>query len=140
MSAMGSACGIEAGGGAGGGGGGGAAPQELRELSPSEKDACAAKTKKLHSKIRWDKPFPEIEALLDPYTTNWADQQNGNTCIHLAAQNGHRHICEVLITRKDLRCDVNKQNGGGQTALHMTVAYDYFWISKMLCKVREVLV
>ena len=79
-----------------------------------------------------------IEPLLDPYTVNFPDAQNGNTCIHLAAQNGHRHTVEILVNRADLRCDVNKQNGGGQTALHMTVAYDYFWISKMLCKARAV--
>ena len=104
----------------------------ISELSEAKKAEISEKTKKLHSKVRWDKPLAEIEALLDGYTVNWADAQNGNATIHLAAQNGHRHIVEVLLARKDLACDVNRQNGGGQTALHMAVAYDYFWISKML--------
>ena len=77
---MGSACGIEGaaaagGGGEGGGGASAAGPPVLRQLSPEEEQACAAKTKKLHSCIRWDKPFGDIEALLDPYTTNFADAQ-----------------------------------------------------------------
>eukprot|EP01052_Picozoa_sp_SAG31_P032576 SAG31_NODE_3584_length_4100_cov_1.957761_5_plen_83_part_00 len=28
--------------------------------------------------------------------------------------------------------DVNTQNNNGQTALHMSVAYDYFWTTKLL--------
>ena len=32
----------------------------------------------------------------------------------------------------DKKCDLNAQNGTGQTALHMARAYDYYWCAKIL--------
>jgi hypothetical protein len=49
------------------------------------------------------------------------DASNGNCPIHIAAQNGHLEILKVLVEKG---ADVNAQNGGGQTPLHMTVSYD----------------
>jgi len=64
----------------------------------------------------------EVNGLLAATDVNCADPQNGNRPIHLAAQNGHATLTHLLISKK---CDVNAQNNGGQTALHMAIEYDY---------------
>ena len=45
-----------------------------------------------------------------------ADSQNekGNTALMWASQNGHKAVCELLITRG---CNVDMQDKGGNTAL-----------------------
>ena len=57
------------------------------------------------------------------------DAKTGNFPIHIAAQNGHRHIVKMLI---DAGANVNAQNNNGLTALHMSVEYDYYFTSKVL--------
>ena len=88
-------------------------------------------TKKLHSKVRWGKELAEIEPFLKAKADgiNCKDAGNGNTPIHIAAQNGHFHLVKYLVENN---CDCNAQNGTGNTALHMAVAYDYFWCAKLL--------
>ena len=56
-------------------------------------------------------------------------KQNGNTCIHIAAQNGHQKLDKGLIEKG---CDVNAQNNSENTALHMASEYGYFWSAKLL--------
>ena len=133
---MGSACGVPDGAPAAAASPAAAPAVVLRpweELSPEEQADVADRAKVLHSKVRWDKPWAEIAPHADARTVNHADAQNGNTVIHLAAQNGHRHTVELLLSRADLACDLDAQNKGGQTALHMAVAYDYVWIARALC-------
>ena len=50
-------------------------------------------TKKFHSKVRWGKELAEIEPFLKakPDGINCKDATNGNTPIHIAAENGHFH-------------------------------------------------
>jgi ankyrin repeat protein len=57
------------------------------------------------------------------------DKATGNYPIHIAAQNGHRHIVKMLL---DAGANVNAQNNNGLTALHMSVEYDYYFTSKVL--------
>ena len=47
----------------------------------------------------------------------------------MAAQNGHVGLVRMLVAKG---CDVDARNNGGQTALHMAVAYDYFWTAQVL--------
>ena len=47
---------------------------------------------------------------------------NGNTALHVAAQNGKLSIAKWLL---GLGVDVNRQNATGQTPLHYAVAYQY---------------
>ena len=44
------------------------------------------------------------------------DPNNGNTTMHIAAQNGNVQMVELAISAG---ADVNQQNKGGQTGLHM---------------------
>jgi len=87
---------------------------------------------KFHSVIRWGKPIAELEAFTnaDKNVANAKDEKNGNQAIHLAAQNGHIEITKWLCDK--CGADVNGQNGKGQTALHMSVAYDFYEQTKYL--------
>lgn len=60
---------------------------------------------------------------------NCADEQNGNRPIHIAAQNGHLGILELLVK---LKVEINAKNGKGNTGVHMAVGYDYFECAKIL--------
>ena len=92
-------------------------------------DAAAMLTK-FHSVVRWGKPLDDIKAALEAVKTAGGngvedpDPQNGNRVIHLSAQNGHLHITKWLVS--DSKCDINSQNNKGQTALHMSSAYDMY--------------
>lgn len=52
---------------------------------------------------------------------NIRDGGNGNTCLHIASQNGHFDMVKLLLSRG---ADVDAVNNGGQTALHMAVSYE----------------
>ena len=54
-------------------------------------------------------------------TANKKDGKNGNTALHIAAQNGHLDLCKLLVSKG---ADVNAQNAGGNTPLHMVTSYD----------------
>mmetsp|Transcript_20451 Transcript_20451/g.51675 ORF Transcript_20451/g.51675 Transcript_20451/m.51675 type:complete len:187 (+) Transcript_20451:162-722(+) len=79
---------------------------------------------KFHSAVRWGKPVAEIEALVgaDPSVVNGEDEKNGNSAIHIAAQNGHIELTKYLQSKG---ANLNAQNKKGQTALHMSVEYDF---------------
>jgi len=50
------------------------------------------------------------------HTCRLQDPRNGNTALHIAAQNGHMGMLELVM---GAGADVNIQNKGGQTGLHM---------------------
>lgn len=95
----------------------------------------AAKISKIHSAIRWNKSQEDLEALVADVGTTWVaallaeDPKNGNHCLHIAAQNGHCSLVKFLL---DKQADVNSQNGRGQTPLHMSVEYDFYFQSRVL--------
>jgi len=88
---------------------------------------------KFHSAVRWCKPWAEIEASLGENSlataVRWQDPKNGNTALHIASQNGHLDIVNKLMAAG---APLNAQNGKGQTALHMSVEYDFYFVSKAL--------
>lgn len=85
----------------------------------------------VHSACRWNTAsIDEMKKLLiDPRSVNCVDPGNGNTPLHIAAQNGHSEIVTLLIT---LQASLNAQNGSGNTPLHMSIEYDYYETSKLL--------
>ncbi|CAD7942871.1 unnamed protein product [Amoebophrya sp. A25] len=79
---------------------------------------------KFHSAVRWGKEIKELEPMCTPDLVNAADPKNGNRAIHISAQNGHQAITEWLVSKG---ADVNAQNNKGQTPLHMSVEYDFYY-------------
>ena len=87
-------------------------------------------TRKIHTAIRWNKDFDNIKELLEPEgACDFVDPQNGNAAIHIAAQNGHTNVVELLLQKK---CNMNAKNLKGNTALHMAIGYDYYETAKFL--------
>ena len=83
---------------------------------------------KLHSLIRWNKEPLKMRELLSlkPKLVNEHDPKNGNTAIHIAAQNGHLDVVTMLI---ESGADVDAKNNKGNTALHVS---RFFFLNKML--------
>eukprot|EP00927_Polykrikos_kofoidii_P057563 TRINITY_DN51703_c0_g1_i1.p1 TRINITY_DN51703_c0_g1~~TRINITY_DN51703_c0_g1_i1.p1 ORF type:complete len:193 (+),score=52.83 TRINITY_DN51703_c0_g1_i1:77-655(+) len=94
-----------------------------------------AKVAKIHSAVRWGKTAEEILLVVEEAGVTMDevvavnDPKNGNQVLHIASQNGHRNLVKFLI---DQKADVNGQNGKGQTPLHMSVEYDFYFQSKIL--------
>jgi len=86
--------------------------------------------KPIHSAIRWKKPVSEVMPLITGRAAaNARDTGNGNCPLHIAAQNGHLELVNLLISKGG---DVNSQNGKGNTALHMALSYDYVDVARAL--------
>merc|ERR1719247_3175588 len=87
---------------------------------------------KIHSAVRWGKEMKELKdlGLKDRAAADAQDEKNGNTALHIAVQNGHLEIVQLLVD--ELNCSVDVQNKVGNTALHMGVEYDYYNINNIL--------
>lgn len=86
--------------------------------------------RKIHSAIRWNKPLSVVKPLLHCQSAvNCVDEKTGNAPIHIAAQNGHIELVQLL---KDKGANLNIQNNRGNTALHMSIGYNYYSVSKLL--------
>jgi len=70
--------------------------------------------------ISLTRPSPPVPSVAQELA-NIEDPKNGNTCIHIAAQNGHVDLLKFLV---QAGADVNAQNANGHTPLHMAVSYD----------------
>lgn len=90
--------------------------------------------KKIHSACRWNTmDVSEIKKLLEaPGALVCKDDMNGNTPLHIAAQNGHARIMEVIINMTDDKGVLNAQNLSGNSPLHMAIEYDYYEAAKIL--------
>lgn len=106
---------------------------EIQKPTAKDQAAAQANITSFHYAVRWAKPWPEVEK-----AANGTDMtlmccakhpQNGNTAIHIAAQNGHLYHVQQLIASG---AEVNERNAKGNTALHMSVEYDYYFTSKVL--------
>jgi hypothetical protein len=105
--------------------------------APSQADSSPAAKQsspllRFHSAVRWGKPWSEIKDAAGndmQALCKESDPKNGNTVLHIAAQNGHLEIMPQLVAAGAL---VNVQNGKGQTPLHMSIAYDFYFVSKFL--------
>lgn len=93
------------------------------------------KLAKIHSAIRWGKPSEEVSSVIESIGVaieeafSAPDSKNGNRSLHIAAQNGHIELVRYAIDKK---ADVNVQNNKGQTPLHMSVEYDFYFQTKLL--------
>ena len=106
-------------------------PQQKKAETKIEDNTPPPTVRDIHSMLRWNKEWRLIAKKLDkwPKLMDEKDKQNGNTCIHIAAQNGHQKLVKGLIEKG---CDVNAQNNSENTALHMASEYGYFWSAKLL--------
>jgi hypothetical protein len=101
-------------------------PEEVQKLE---------KLLKVHSSIRWGKTQEEVQGVMADLGFSaeealcWIDPKTGNQALHIAAQNGHNRLVDLVLCTK---ADVNAQNKHGQTPLHMTVEYDLYFTSKRL--------
>jgi len=88
---------------------------------------------KFHSAVRWAKPWADVEAAAAGSDMKTLcvekDLKNGKTVMHIAAQNGHLEHARQLLAAG---ATANVQNGKGQTPLHMSVEYDFYFVSKLL--------
>jgi ankyrin repeat protein len=80
----------------------------------------ATEQMKLHSKIRWfnkDESNDEKEVRLNEIISLLSsmevpDKQNGNAALHIAAQNGHFEVVDLLISKG---AKLSAKNRGGNT-------------------------
>jgi len=106
-----------------------------KPTAPTAKDRAAAQANitLFHYAVRWAKPWPEVEKAASGIDMEMMccakHPQNGNSAIHIAAQNGHLYHVQQLIASGAL---LNERNAKGNTALHMSVEYDYYFTSKVL--------
>jgi len=90
--------------------------------SPQFSDDAVGGSGKIFSLCRWNK-LEELKTLItSSEDVLIVDEKTGNQPIHLGAQNGHLDLVQFLIKQG---ADVNAQNKKGNTALHMSVEYDY---------------
>jgi len=77
--------------------------------------------KDLFTKCRNNR-YRQVEDLFSSgMPVNTADE-HGNTCLHIACQNGNKHMVKVCLR---WGADINAQNAQGQTPLHFVFAYNY---------------
>ena len=91
---------------------------EVRVALPA---ACSRRSPKLRPRTTSRSPVPPLPSRPSQELANIEDPKNGNTCIHIAAQNGHVDLLKFLV---QAGADVNAQNANGHTPLHMAVSYD----------------
>jgi ankyrin repeat protein len=108
-----------------------AAPAKSTPPPPVEESKPVEVTwKQVHSAVRWNKPIDTIRKMLEvDGMVNSHDTGNGNTPLHIAAQNGHLDLVKLLVEKG---ADVNLTNKKLNTALHMALSYDYIEVSEFL--------
>merc|ERR1719335_1389491 len=89
--------------------------------------------RELHSAIRWNRE-KDVKRMLKslsigPDIARAADPGNGNTALHVAAQNGQVKIVEMLL---ELGVSPDAQNNAGNTPVHMSVTYNHDEVTQLL--------
>jgi hypothetical protein len=107
----------------------GCAESKPTEIKPTSEVKVEDEYKPIHSAVRWNKMADVKSLIRNTADANIKDTNNGNSPIHIAAQNGHTEVCQFLIDKK---CDLNAKNMKGNTAIHMSVGYDYYEASMSL--------
>eukprot|EP00948_MAST-09A_sp_MAST-9A-sp1_P001763 g1763.t1 len=82
----------------------------------------------IFSRCRWRRMDDFLRRLDKGFPIDTQDV-NGNTLLHIACQNDHLDIAQILILNG---CDLNLKNNTGQTALHFAKYYDYEDIFQLL--------
>jgi hypothetical protein len=120
--------------------------------SPASSVAVAAGESSMATFMSWIRhnKVPEIHRALSISGGNFdlnEKDENGNTALHIACQNGHLNICKILLEhfatsaaaatgaeegQRQLIELINQQNNRGNTALHYSIAYGYQPISDYL--------
>ena len=91
---------------------------------------------KIGDKVTFLDIFRQIYTLQKEYINiNYTDE-NGNTALHYACDEGNLKIVEILI---QANCDTNIKNNNKQTPLHLSTKRGYFDISKMLIESGAIL-
>jgi len=82
--------------------------------------------------VRWNQTN-DVSEILDGggVSADFREPHNGNTLLHIACQNGHKELIQMLVIRG---ADVNAQNHHGQTALHFAYTYSFVEIGEWLRK------
>ena len=81
-----------------------------------------------------DDNWQEVQKLLNSslnFNANVEVDQNGNTLLYLAAENGEKEIAELLIEKG---ADVNKENKAGSTPLHLAAENGKKEIAELLVR------
>lgn len=109
----------------------GGSKEQATEVAESAPPAVSAEVdwKKVHSAVRWNNIADCKKLITSEEAANCRDIGNGNYPIHIAAQNGHFEIVEMLLK---LKATIDGKNAKGNTALHMSIGYDYYAVSKCL--------
>jgi hypothetical protein len=90
----------------------------------SKAQVIADEFKKLCSLCRHNK-FVEVEEMLNHPDWNIPidhQDENGNTLLHIACQNGSKRLVKLCLRAK---ADMNVQNLNGQTPLHFCYGYGF---------------
>jgi len=99
-------------------------------IIPKEHVVDLLEMRKIHSAIRWNKPLSYVKPLLHCQSAiNCVDEKTGNAPIHIAAQNGHLELVQLL---KEKGANLSVQNKRGNTPVHMSIGYNYYSVSKLL--------
>ena len=94
-----------------------------------EQEDTRSPIEKAFSYTRWNR-MAELLSLFDRKGIDIdARNEHGNTMLHIACQNGHFSIVEILCGKG---ADLDAQNGTGQTAMHFSRYYDYHRIFNYL--------
>lgn len=110
-------------------------PSSSRPSKGSRRPLEATTTMKLHSKLRWDKPEEELRGTMKDLGVSMdeallaQDPKTGNFALHVCAQNGHAGLLKLLLCEQ---ANPNVQNFKGQTPLHMTVEFEFYFLSVAL--------
>ena len=97
------------------------APEDLAFAAKCKREFSLPNVKEVLSFARHGKRDEVEEAIQAGFPIDASDE-NGNTLLIVACQNGQKKIAKLA---SDSGADLNKQNVGGNTALHFLYAFGY---------------